>query len=274
MTDLPFDMRSEGWDSAAAAYDRSVRRLLGPYGEEALELLDLGSGERLLEVAAGPGTITLAAARTGASVTATDFAPHMVERLRANLNAGGVGGVTTAVMDGQALDLPDDSFDALCCAFGLMFFPDKAKGCAEAARVLAPGGRAAYTTWADPAQNRGLTIWREAVERVMPDLPIPDGPPPVFSLADPDTLAGLLTGAGFEDVDVRESTHDWTFSSPEACWDEMHDASPVFFTVLQAVPQHADALRSALVDLMHAEFGDGEVVVPATANIAVGRLPS
>ena len=85
----------------------------------------------LLDVAAGPGTLALQAARRGARVTATDFSPAMVETLRARASSEGLSGITTEVADGQNLPFPNASFDVACSMFGLFIFPDRARGFAE-----------------------------------------------------------------------------------------------------------------------------------------------
>jgi ubiquinone/menaquinone biosynthesis C-methylase UbiE len=131
MAELSPQQRPESWTGGAAAYDAEFARFTGLYAEDALRLAGVGPGTRVLDVAAGSGALSLRAARLGAEVLATDFAPGMVEVVRARFAEEGHDSCSAAVMDGQALELADDSFDAALSMFGVIFFPDIARGCAS-----------------------------------------------------------------------------------------------------------------------------------------------
>lgn len=266
------DQTAEGWGSVAPSYDRYITHITSMYAEETVARLGVGAGDRVLDVAAGSGAATFAAIARGASVVATDFADEMLERLDLRAREAGVE-VDTRVMDGQALDLPDEDYDRAMSVFGFMFFPDQARGASELWRVVRSGGAAAVTTWASPAQNPGFSVFRRAVERVLPDLP-PAGPPPVFSLGDPSVLAELLATAGFIDVDVAEVTKTWEFDSPEVFWATLRDGSPVFAPVVDALgADHAASVRDAALEITRTEFGAERVTFPGVALVAVGIRP-
>lgn len=269
MTTLMPDQTPEGWGKAASAYDRSiVDRITATYAAEAVRALGVQPGDRLLDVATGPGTAALAAAEAGAQVLAVDYAPQMIERLHAR--AAGASGIETSVMDGQALDLADASFDLATCVFGLMFFPECAKGFGELARVLRPGGRVAVLTWAVSERVPGISIWREAAVAAVPDLPPPPAPPAIFSLSDPAGLARELEAAGFGGVRVAPVVRDWHFDSPESFWDELHDAAPVQVALLASLGDRTGLVRDALVSMLHDRFGDGPVVFECEALLGLG----
>ncbi|MGH2738773.1 MAG: methyltransferase domain-containing protein, partial [Actinomycetota bacterium] len=92
-TTLPKDATPEGWDAAADAYDSAITGFTRLYAEEAVQLAGIRRGHQVLDVAAGPGAATFAAAAAGATVTATDFSPTMVQRLRENLHRQGLDNV-------------------------------------------------------------------------------------------------------------------------------------------------------------------------------------
>ncbi len=121
----------ENWGAASRAYAEFAPLMMGCYADEIVERLDIQADTKVLEVAAGTGALTEALARRAGSVLATDFAPGMLDVLEERMEAAGITNVTYAVVDGQALQLDDGTFDRAACCFGMMLFPDRAKGFSE-----------------------------------------------------------------------------------------------------------------------------------------------
>jgi ubiquinone/menaquinone biosynthesis C-methylase UbiE len=115
-------------------------------GEMLCEAVDLRSGERVLDVAAGNGNATLAAARRFARVTSTDYVPALLERGRRRADAEGLA-VTFEVADAELLPYPPARFDVALSSFGVMFAPDHARSARELQRVCRPGGRIGLACW-------------------------------------------------------------------------------------------------------------------------------
>jgi SAM-dependent methyltransferase len=115
-------------------------------GETLCEALELRPGSKVLDVAAGNGNATLAAARRGCAVTSTDYVPALLEKAAARAHAEGLE-VTFETADAEALPYPDASFAAVVSTFGVMFVADHAKAAAELARVCRPGGRIGMANW-------------------------------------------------------------------------------------------------------------------------------
>ena len=115
-------------------------------GESLCEALDLHSGERVLDVAAGNGNATLAAARRWCDVVSTDYVPALLERGRTRASAEGLP-VQFEQADAENLPYPDHSFDVVLSTFGVMFTPDQEKAAAEMLRVCKPGGRIGLANW-------------------------------------------------------------------------------------------------------------------------------
>jgi len=115
-------------------------------GESLCEALDLRAGERVLDVAAGNGNATLAAARRWTDVTSTDYVPALLERGRARASAEGLP-VQFEPADAENLQFGDAHFDVVMSTFGVMFTPDQEKAAAEMARVCKPGGRIGLANW-------------------------------------------------------------------------------------------------------------------------------
>ncbi len=115
-------------------------------GELLAEAADIRSGERVLDVAAGNGNATLAAARRFAEVTSTDYVPALLDKSAVRAKAEGLN-VTYRVADVEQLPFPDRSFDAVLSTYGVMFAPNHARSASEMMRVVRPGGRIGLASW-------------------------------------------------------------------------------------------------------------------------------
>ncbi|HVL49345.1 MAG TPA: methyltransferase domain-containing protein [Candidatus Thermoplasmatota archaeon] len=259
----------DGWDDAAAGYDDLMAPVTTPFCEEALRVAGLKAGERVLDVAAGTGALALEAARSGARVVATDFAPMMVERLRAKARAAKLANVEAIVMDGEDLKFSDDAFDAAFSVFGLIFFADRAAGFAEMRRTLKHGGRAVVVGWSAPERVGHVAPVAETLAEMVPDAP-DEATSPAHCFADPATLAREMREAGFRDV--RVSTARRTLVFPSAAWfaDKGQRAVPSGLLVERAPPAFRDAFRARLVERVRARFGDGPVAFESEAHVGFG----
>ncbi len=267
------DSVAGAWDAVVDAYDELIAPLTGPYAQDAVDRAGLKSGERVLDVAAGTGALTVAAARTGVHLVGTDFSPVMIERLRMRLRREGLTSVQAKVMDGQSLELEDNSFDAVFSNFGLIFFPDRVKGFREMHRVLRPGGRAVVTSWNAPRRLRFLSVWMEAIGVAFPDLP-PRPEPPAFSLQDPAVFEQEMREGGFSKFSIQTVDHPKVSDTPERFLEDyggVFEASPAARTLIEGVgPEKMDDVRAALIILLHRDFGTGPVTLSAEAHIGVG----
>lgn len=137
-----------GWQRAALAYADTFGRISSTFIPDLLDSVGIHAGIDLLDVACGPGLVSAAAAERGAHVTGVDFSPNMVAEARRRNPA-----LTFQEGDAEALPFADASFDAVVIGFGLHHFPMPGRAIAEARRVLRPGGRLGFTTWAPPEDH-------------------------------------------------------------------------------------------------------------------------
>jgi len=136
--------RQQGaWSSGDYAVVGTTLQIVG---EELCEALDLRSGQKVLDVAAGNGNATLAAARRWCEVVSTDYVPSLLERGRSRAAADGLS-IQFREADAEALPFADASFDAVVSTFGVMFTPDQDKAAAELARVSKRGGKIGLANW-------------------------------------------------------------------------------------------------------------------------------
>ena len=126
-------------------------------GETLCEAVDVPAGSRVLDVAAGNGNASLAAARRGCDVTATDYVPDLLDQLAARAAADGLSSsIETRVADAEALDIADDSYDAVLSTFGVMFAPNQERSASELTRVCRPGGRVGLANWTPASFVAGM----------------------------------------------------------------------------------------------------------------------
>lgn len=259
------------WDAVAEEYASASEPITRPYGLDALAELGPRPGLRYLEAAAGTGGLALEAARNGCEVTATDSSPAMVVRIAVRAKEEGLANVTATVMDGQALDIPDGSFDLVCSAFGVMFFPDHRAGLSELKRVLAPGGKAAVVVWSHPDRMGHLSAWRVLFRDDFPEFADLERPAAWRAMDTSDGLAAEMQAAGFRDVEVRPLRHAWVV--PSSAWrPEGGRCHPFFERMLARLGRDSpDRARARLTAAFDERYGDGPATFPAEAWLAIGH---
>jgi SAM-dependent methyltransferase len=189
--------------------------------EKLLERAAPQPGERVLELACGPGGVGLAAAALVApegEVVLSDVAAAMTAIAAARVEAFGLRNVRTRDLDLEDIDEPDGSFDVVLCREGLMLVPDPVRAAREIARVLRPGGRVALTVWGPRARNPWLGLVFDAASAQFGTPVPPPGIPHPFSLDDAGGLARLLSDAGLGDVEVGELPTPYRAASVEEWW--------------------------------------------------------
>lgn len=264
----------QSWSAASQRYANVAAQMMEAFGPTIVERLGANSEHKALEVASGTGALTVALAPKVKSLLATDFAPGMLEVLRARMQALGTQNIEFELMNGQALDLTDASFDRAACCFGLMLFPDRGKGFSELRRVLRPGGRAAVTGWATPDRFEAFALFLGAMKRAFPDLPPPSTPPAVFSLADPSTFKKEMEAAGFRDVEVEFVSQELELESADALWTIFSSGAPPVKILLERVGAEGEAkLREALRSNVQERFGEGPIRFTNVATLGVGVAP-
>ncbi len=207
----------EQWQDAAAAWHRwdpVFDEWLGEATELMLDLAGVGEGSRVIDIAAGSGGQSIAAARRGATVLATDISPNILEEAEAAAREAGVSTIATHVVDGESLDVAPATFDAAISRLGLMYMPDKQRALAEARGALRDGGRYAAVVFAEADRNRFFSVPIGIIRR-RAELPPPaPGLPGPFSSVN---LAEQLEAAGFRDVDVRRVESPLRLESAAQC---------------------------------------------------------
>jgi ubiquinone/menaquinone biosynthesis C-methylase UbiE len=268
---------AQDWSAVAAAWDAHVDDVDAPSTEATAALLDLvaiRSGDRVLELAAGPGSLgaTLAnLAGPGGTVVLSDIAPGMVDV--AKRRNQGRPTVTVEVLDAAAIDRPAGSFDVVVSRMGLMFVPDPRVAFAEMRRVLAPGGRLGALTWGSMEHNPWMTcVGMAAMMNGLVTAGPPVGPGGIFSLANPDEVRSLAEGAGFTDVTVEELPVMFRSESIETHVSRVGSlAGPLALVFEQASPEQLAAVHRTASVLAAPYVTTQGLELPGRAVLLSGR---
>lgn len=261
----------DAWDRVGQGYTSRFTPTLAAYARTALSLVEPAADAHILDVAAGPGTLALLAAPGVRRVSALDFSPGMIDRLRRDAAARGLTNVEAVVGDGQALPYADASFDAAFSMFGLIFFPDRGRGLRELLRVLRPGARALVGSWAPMDPSSPPVILFELFREALPESPLTF---PRLPLADAESMRRELGEAGFERIQISLVAHEFTAPSAEAFWQVQVEANVLVAGVLNGMaPAAREQLCERLLSGLRANLGDGEVRYLQTAICGVGARP-
>jgi SAM-dependent methyltransferase len=230
---------------------------------------------RFLDVAAGSGALSIPAARRGAQVLATDQSPAMLELLKERARKEGLN-IETRVMDGQALELDDNSFDMAGSQFGVMLFPDMPKGIKEMVRVVKPGGRVVMNVYGDPHNIEFLGFLVGAVQTVRPDFngPPMDPPPLPFQLADPERLHKEFADAGLNDIKVETVTETTEHKTGRDLWQWLVWSNPIVEMVLGSLnltENERGVIQQALEKMVRERAGgSGPAKLTNPVHIGIG----
>jgi SAM-dependent methyltransferase len=251
-------------------YDRALGpAVFAPVARELARRVARLSPGRVLELAAGTGIATaeLLRAVPGVALVATDLNDAMVR-----WGAGRVPGATWRQADALALDETDASYDVVVCQFGVMFFPDRSAGFAEAARVLVPGGMFVFTVW-DEVRTSTLTVaFMAALAEVLPvDTPdflvrIPHG------YADVGRIQADLRAGGLEPVEVERIVPRGSSPSAAVVAEGFCQGTPLRFALQDRGDLHDLTMRVA--ESLTRRLGDGPVEGDLGTYLVSARRPS
>jgi len=212
------------WEDAADAWHRwgpILESWLGDATDSMIDAAGIGDGSHVLDVAAGAGGQTLAAARRAGStgrVVATDISPTILTFAAKVAAEAGLTNIETVEADGEALEeLAPGSFDAVISRVGLIYFPDQQAALQGMRRALRPGGRIAVVVYSTPERNEFFSLPVSIIrERAQLPAPAPGQPGP-FSLGGPGALEATLRQAGFDDVGVKAVPSPLRLASAADC---------------------------------------------------------
>jgi SAM-dependent methyltransferase len=264
------------WEQAAPGWSKRAERVRDwgmPVSVTMVDALALQPGQRVLELAAGPGDTGFMAAELvapGGSLISSDGADAMLEVARGRAARAGLANVEFTQLELEWIDLPTASVDAVLCRWGIMLIVDPEAAAREIRRVLRPGGRAAFAVWDRPELNPWATIPSQALIELGHAEPPDPAAPGMFRLAADGALVGLLQDAGFVDVKVAAVVLERHYVQLEDFIAETIEMGAMFASAYaQLSADEQSALRDRITE-QAAGFraGDGSVVLPGSSLVA------
>lgn len=264
-----WDRFSSGWKK----WDELMMEFLRPVGDALIEAIDPSGTDVILDIAAGTGEpgLTIATMLDGGKVVITDLSGDMLKIAQENAERRGIHNVETVACDVCELPFDDNTFDAISCRFGFMFFPDMLLAAQEMFRVLKPGGRFATSVWNVPEKNYWVTAIMSAIQRNM-ELPAPPpGSPGMFRCAGDGAMTELFVRAGFGDIVQTEVVGTLNAGTVDHYWTMMTDvAAPIVSALSKADVQLQEKIRSEVFADVQQRYPDGNVVFTASSLVLSG----
>ncbi|HLG41072.1 MAG TPA: class I SAM-dependent methyltransferase [Chitinophagaceae bacterium] len=261
---------SSGWKK----WDDFTMDWLKPMGDEIIRYLDLKRTDTVLDIAAGTGEpgLTIANIVKNGKVVITDLAESMLEVAHENAGKKGIKNYETVACDVCELPFDDETFDAVSCRLGFMFFPDMLMAAKEMVRVLKPGRKISTSVWAMPEKNFWINAMMSTVNRNLQLPPPKPGGPGMIRCAAPGVLAGLFRQAGLKNVSEMEITGKLNCGSNDNYWNFMNEVvAPVVAVMNKADDATKEKIKREVYELVDKENPDKKVALGYAALIVCGE---
>jgi ubiquinone/menaquinone biosynthesis C-methylase UbiE len=261
---------SPGWKK----WDDLTMDFIKPMGDEIIRQIHPKGEDRVLDVASGTGEpgLTIASMLQGGKVTLTDLSEDMLNIAREHAMLRGIQNVETRVCDVCELPFADNTFDAISCRFGFMFFPDMGLATKEMARVLKPGARIATAVWNVPEKNFWVTAIGGTINRNMQLAPPSPEVPGMFRCAKSGLIQGLFQQAGLKNTTEKEVVGQLKCGTAEVYWNMMTEIAAPFVAALnKAEPAMREKIKAEVIDMINQKFPDGKVIIDCSALVIYGE---
>ncbi|HET9137569.1 MAG TPA: class I SAM-dependent methyltransferase [Candidatus Kapabacteria bacterium] len=261
---------SDGWKK----WDEFNMRSLKYWADEIIRLINPKEGDVILDVASGTGEpgLTIASMIGDGSVVITDLSDGMLETAREKAAEAGRMNVQVHAADVSALPFEDNSFDAISCRFGFMFFPDMQQAASELRRVLKPGGRIAVSVWSKPEHNFWVMATLNTLRQKL-QLPIPPADAPgMFRCADDGFIASIFKKAGFKNIKESRITGELLPGTLDTYWSFMTEViTPVVAALADISDEMKGRLKQEVFKIITAASPNGTIALEACGMVTYGE---
>lgn len=271
------EQQEESWNKFSSGWkkwDNLVMDFLRPVGNEIIRMIDPKDGMQVLDVASGTGEpgITIASMLNGGKVQLTDISENMLVIARENATRRGIHNIEIFAGDACELPFADNTFDAISCRFGFMFFPDMLMATKEMVRVLKPGGRIAVSVWNVPEKNFWVTVTMGAISRNMELQAPPPGAPGIFRCAGDNLMFDLFSKAGLKNISQSEVAGKLNCKTIDVYWGMQTEvAAPVAAALNNASLAMKEKIKREVYQAVAEKYPDGDIVFDSSALVICGE---
>jgi ubiquinone/menaquinone biosynthesis C-methylase UbiE len=241
------------WDKFSSnwrEWDQYTMSFFKPHGDAIIQYLKPKSTDFILDVASGTGEpgLTIASLLTGGEIIVSDLSGGMLKIAKEKAVERKITNMGTKVANVCELPFADNSFDAISCRLGFMFFPDLLLAAKELARVLKPDGRIATTVWGLPHKNYWATCITENIRKHV-EMPEPkEGAPNVFRCAEEGFISELFKQAGIKNVMEKEIIGEMKYKNAEEYWSFMTSiAAPIVETLSKTDEETKNKIKAGVI---------------------------
>lgn len=271
------EQQKEAWNKFSPGWkkwDELTMDFLKPMGDEIIRLLKPKGNETVLDVAAGTGEpgLTIAGMLPKGKVIVTDLAEGMLEVAKENAMKRGIKNFETRACDVCEMPFADNTFDAISCRFGFMFFPDMLMAAKEMVRVLKPGGRMATSVWNVPEKNFWVTAIMGTINRNMNLPPPPPEAPGMFRCAKEGLMNDLLKQSGLKNIFQKEVTGKINCGTVDTYWNFMSEvAAPVVAALSKADDAMKAKIKKEVFETVRQKYPGENISIDASAMVIYGE---
>lgn len=262
------DFERNGWNEVGANYAQGFAAFTAEFASPLLEVTSLQPGQKLLDVACGPGQIAGLAISRGIEAAGIDISQEMIDIANTRVPTG-----TFKVADAEALPFEDNSFDAATCGYGIIHLPNPENALREMARVVKPGGKIAVSVWSAPSPDNGFGVVYDALaQHGDMNVPLPPGPN-FFQFSTPDAMIAALSTIGLMDAVATPIERRLQAPSPASFLSSLKDSTVRARSLLLAqTPETITNIEQTMTGAMSSFRAEDSYLIPMPTIIGSGRV--
>ncbi len=262
----------EPWDIVVEGYVTDTQPLFELWAKDSFKRINPKLTDNVIDIACGPGTVSLMLANRVNQIKALDFSPNMINHLNTQIKKRGINNLKTEIYDCQSLQEPDNHFDLAFSQFGLMFFPDRLEGFKEILRVLKPNGKAAIYSWAPMSESTAMQMMLGALYAGFPETkPQNNSETIAKGLNDINTFKDEMSASGFKEISIEPIRHDFPIENAESFWESMVRGSAPITMMKSILPKDEWTKKETVAKKFVYENLNGAKSLYSTAYLAIGR---
>ncbi|HKI79342.1 MAG TPA: methyltransferase domain-containing protein [Ignavibacteriaceae bacterium] len=261
---------SPGWKK----WDAITMDSLKPMGDEIIRMIRPEGNQVILDVAGGTGEpgLTIASMLNGGKVFITDISEGMLEIANENALLREIKNIKIRACDVSELPFDDNTFDAISCRKGFMFFPDMLMAAKELFRVLKPGGRIAASVWDGPEKNFWITATMGTISKNMKLPPPTPGAPGMFRCAKDGLMMDIFSKAGLKNIKQSYVPGKLNCKTTEVYWEMMTEiAAPIVAALSNADDKMKEKIKTEVYQNVNEKYPEGNVVMDSSSIVVYGE---